>query len=73
MRKCVTDKKAYTCHSSIEILSDAYSRQLQQTLKPLNPVVFRYSYICNQILYTFVFLTEHAFFVAPHKIKFGLP
>ena len=39
MRKCVTDKKAYTCHSSIEILSDAYSRQLQQTLKPLNPVV----------------------------------
>ena len=40
MRKCVTDKKAYTCHSSIGILSDAYSRQLQQTLKPLNPVFF---------------------------------
>ena len=70
MRKGVTDKKAYTCHSSIEILSDTYSRRLPQTL---NPLKCRYRSIGNQILYTFVFLTEHAFFVAPHKIKFGLP
>ena len=36
MRKGVTDKKAYTCHKGIEILSDTYSRQLQQTPKPFN-------------------------------------
>ena len=36
MRKGVTDKKAYTCHKGIEILSDTYSRQLQQTLNPLS-------------------------------------
>ena len=42
MRKGVTDKKAYTCHKGIEILSDTYSRQLQQTLKPLNVDIVLY-------------------------------